>query len=396
MDSSTVKGEGRPEERRVGSRTANGLRGSGGCETPQGGSQPPPEGFRECPVLGWRREEGPFLIGTLGLVEGRYPEYGLSDYLFCVCLDYLSVSTSGAVGAELLKLYPHFVELGGRWAGCFQNAERMQEGSGVTVTRRWEAYQGSKRFGEDFENWEASGVPARSFGLNVIGMDVAPTRMDFAFDYPCEPTLCPVDVAESLVPGVRAYLDRPLAEPKPSTLLGEPGSNGRHTRTVYFGNQGAEFRVCIYRRDLRKDNGWGVPVVRVELRFRHRLAEGFWPLWTDSAWRAFRGASEYFRERCGVRLCAERGEIPERAPQEKPAAVGGLARCCKQYLGTLRVLLEDKLLPHGEMKLLLAEVESRVSKSTRYRMKANRRVMEAMGSEELMNHLRRSLLGGGE
>ena len=349
------------------------------------GEQSAAAGFGITPLGRWVRTGGPPLTGTLSLGGRESGGRSLSPGLLGVCLDYITISTSTEGGGYFLGEYPLHLGTGGHWTQFGQS--EMYEAPMGFVTRRWEPRGSSKRFGDQFESWEAAGEVARFFGLACVGQVVVPTRLDFAFDYQCLEDLCPMTVAEWLVPGTRAYLDDPLHVPRPETKLGEPESRGSRSRTVYFGSRKSEWSVCIYRRDLRPGSVVSKPELRIEVRLRRKWAESIWPFWEESSWKAFAAVSEMFRERSGCTLCDHDGEVPEREADPPAGVVNSIVRMFEQYAEGLELIRQGELISDECTARLLGALRSRVSHRTRQRRASRRRQLEHVGKERLEQQL---------
>jgi hypothetical protein len=187
----------------------------------------------------------------------------------------------------------------------------------------------SNAHGLAYESWEWTGCTARS-GFNLAAsVTCKPTRMDDAFDFPCDPDFYPDDLINALRPGI-------IASGYTEDDIGSFGPLRTGSRSV--GSRTSAKYLRIYRRDLK--NGEGPPVIRVELEAKDDAALKLWNTYHAHGLEAMhRAAASMIEGMCGWSPIPP-GPI-ESLPPEEPTTLDDTTLAMFRQYGTHLAFLAE-------------------------------------------------------
>jgi|GEM_PF-5820759 len=167
------------------------------------------------------------------------------------------------VAAGLLADMPPELVEDGKPSQGFARSQRVPLLGGY-AWRRYEPHQPSKRFGMDYESWEASGFPASDLAARVRASEVQCTRLDLAWDHHVPDSVSAGSVVEPLA-------DAQMLAPG-GAEIGTYGRGDRSTWTWYVGARAASRMLRVYRKDQQDPSSTIAlvykHVLRVELQLR--------------------------------------------------------------------------------------------------------------------------------
>lgn len=256
------------------------------------------------------------------------PHASLSRFSF----DYLTCSVSPEQEAHALT-ETTFVEPGKAGRG-FKKSE-LRQLLGCDVWRRVSPVQISKRLGEDYACWEASGPVALDLAQRFRGCGhVEPSRIDVAFDFACDPD----DLPEGLCSEAGSWAPHVQAT-HPRRSFGISGQGG--VNTCYLGAPTSTLRLRVYRKDRQDPASHPTPVMRVELVVRQPASPWVWNCWNLWGLDGLRAvATRHVLDLTGWAPTSDRCELPEPGKTAPQKAVQQLLTWAQQNAGVLHDLRE--------------------------------------------------------
>lgn len=272
--------------------------------------------------------------------------------------DWLTLTIDTLNAARLLPLAPfeHTVppHIG------FHNAESRQV-IGGTVTRRLSPSQPSKHHGLDYESWNASGPVSRALLDLSAFVPCRATRVDVAFDIPCDEADTPDALASAIESPTR---------PEHTTggfVLGVSGAGGVNTR--YVGSVTSPRRIRIYRKD-REDPSFEFshgPTLRIEITLRKDHAHAVYRALLDDKDRGFRMAASHIEVMTGLRLLDDLCPVPQAEPVPERSVVSTLFHLVQQHGETIAAAADA-----GVDVVGLSRIKARINAQADCRMKRSR------------------------
>lgn len=292
-------------------------------------------------------------------------------------LDWFTGSVSAHESRDLIA-FTDWHRAGGAKQGFGASEERSFLGG--HAWRRWEPVSPSKRWGFDYENWEAASSGAQWFAERLAkGRGFSPSRIDFAWTFQVPGHLRSDRVARAIAKHVR----------RAGLTKGISGQGDVNTR--YVGSSTSDRRLRIYRKDLQCPELLELfgPCMRIEVVLKADLARAWWCMWERDAESAAAAAAAHVEQMSGL-VVGPVGQIPPPIIEEPADIARSAAAMVAQYGDTLFALLEE---PGGaqELRHLTAEYVSRESRTAAWRSQARRGELERLGLSAVLGQVRRIL-----